>query len=161
MNILKILTSSLSILFLISISALANDFQDGLDAIHRTDYEKALRKLLPLAESGNAAAQYNIGVMHEWGDGVPQNNAEAIRWYRRSAELSHKDAQNNLGAMYSKGEGAEQNFVEALKWFILSGGNGSEGGKKNIGIVEKRMTIEQINEARKLASEWMKQQKIK
>lgn len=142
-------------------SAYANDFQEGLDAIHETNYKKALRKLLPLAESGHAAAQYNIGVMHEWGNGVPQDNSQALKWYKRSAELFHKDAQNNLGALYSKGEGTEQSFVEALKWFLISAENGSEGGQKNIRILEKRMNYEKISQAQKLANDWMRDHRKK
>ena len=141
---------------MIAIPAYANDFQDSLDAIHETNYKKALKKLMPLAESGHAAAQYNIGVMHEWGNGVPQDNSQALKWYKRSAELSHKDAQNNLGALYSKGEGTEQNFVEALKWFLISAENGSEGGQKNIRILEKRMNYEKISQAQKFANDWMR-----
>ena len=116
---------------------------------------------MPLAEHGHPAAQYNIGVMHEWGNGVPQDNANALKWYKRSAERSHKDAQNNLGAFYSNGEGTEQDFVEALKWFIISAENGSEGGQKNISIVEKRMSYEQISQAQKLANDWMKENRKK
>ena len=141
------------VLFIASISY-ANDFDEGLEAIHETNYEKALEILLPLATKGHAASQYNLGVMHEWGNGVPRDNVQAMKWYALSAEQSHKDAQNNLGAMYSKGEGANQNFVEALKWFVISADNGSEAGRKNIDIVEKRMTREQITQARKLAREW-------
>ncbi|MBN4079800.1 sel1 repeat family protein [bacterium AH-315-C08] len=142
---------------LVATPSFANDFEEGLDAIHGTDYGKALEKLRPLASQGHAAAQYNLGVMHEWGNGVPQDNVKAMKWYRLSAKQSHRDAQNNLGAMYSKGEGVAQNFVEALKWFVVSADNGSEGGRKNIDIVEKRMTPGQISQARKLAREWIKQ----
>ena len=136
--------------------SLANQFQEGLDAIHETNYEVALKKLLPLAATGHSAAQYNLGVMSEWGNGVPKDYAEALKWYKLSAEGSHKDAQNNLGAMYSKGEGVEQSFVEAFKWFVISSENGSEAGRKNIDILEKRMTSEQITKARKLARKWLK-----
>jgi len=140
--------------FSFSTVSFANDFQEGLDAIHETNYEKALEILIPLAKKGHAPSQYNLGVMHEWGNGVPQDNVKAMKWYRLSAEQSHKDAQNNLGAMYSKGEGAEQSFVDALKWFVVAAENGSEAGRKNIDIVEKRMTPEQITQGRKLAREW-------
>ena len=151
----------ISTLMMVAIPAFANDFQEGLDAIYETNYKKAMRKLMPLAESGHAAAQYNIGVMHEWGNGVPQDNSQALRWYKRSAERFHKDAQNNLGALYSKGEGTEQNFIEALKWFIISAENGSEGGQKNIRILEKRMSYEKISQAKKLANDWMRDHRKK
>ena len=142
--------------FSFSSASFANDFDEGLEAIHGTDYEKALKILVPLASKGHTPSQYNLGVMHEWGNGVPKDYVKAMKWYRLSAEGSHKDAQNNLGAMYSKGEGAEQSFINALKWFLLSAENGSEAGRKNIDIVEKRMTSEQITQARKLAREWNK-----
>jgi uncharacterized protein len=158
---MKRLIPAILILILVSAPALADDFQDGMDAIHSLDYEKALEFLMPLAEQGHATAQYNIGVMYEWGDGFSQNNSEAIKWYKRSAEGFNKDAQNNLGAMYSKGEGTEQDFVEALKWFIISADNGSEGGQKNIRIVEKRMNQEQISQAQKLANDWRKNNRKK
>lgn len=160
-SIEKFLTCCIFLLLLVCFSfstiSFANDFQEGLDAIHETNYEKALEKLIPLATKGHAPSQYNLGVMHEWGNGVPKDNVKAMKWYRLSAERSHKDAQNNLGAMYSKGEGAEQSFVDALKWFVISAENGSEAGRKNIDIVEKRMTPEQITQARKLAREWTRE----
>ena len=90
---------------------------------------------MPLAIKGHAPSQYNLGVMHEWGNGVPKDYVKAMKWYRLSAEGSHKDAQNNLGAMYSKGEGTQQSFVDALKWFVISAENGSEAGRKNIDFV--------------------------
>ena len=152
----KQMIPAILISIMIAIPAYANDFQEGLDAIHETNYKKALEKLMPLADSGHAAAQYNIGVMHEWGNGVLQDNSQALKWYKRSAVQFHKDAQNNLGALYSKGEGTEQSFVEALKWFIISAENGSEGGQKNIRILEKRMNYEKISQAQKLANDWMR-----
>jgi uncharacterized protein len=147
--------------FLMVTSVYSNDFQQGLDAIHETNYDKALKKLIPLAEHGHASAQYNIGVMHEWGNGLPKDNAQALKWYKRSAEQFHKDAQNNLGALYSKGEGTNKDFVEALKWFIISAENGSEGGQKNIRMVKKRMNYEQISQAQKLANDWIKKHREK
>lgn len=157
----KQILPAILLLVMMVVPVYANDFQEGLDAIHETNYEKALEKLIPLAEHGHPAAQYNIGVMHEWGNGMPQDNANALKWYKRSAERSHKDAQNNLGALYSKGEGTEQNFIEALKWFIIATKNGSEGGQKNILIVEKRMSYEQISQAQKLANDWMRKNRKK
>ena len=151
----------LFVVFSFSSPVFANDFDEGLEAIYGTDYDKALKILMPLAFKGHAPSQYNLGVMHEWGNGVPKDYVKAMKWYRLSAEGSHKDAQNNLGAMYSKGEGAEQSFVDALKWFVISAENGSEAGRKNIDIVEKRMTQEQIIQARRLARKWAKKHREK
>ena len=50
------------------------------------------------ADQGNAEAQYNLGVLYNLGQGVPQNHAEAARWYRMAADQGNARAQNNLGA---------------------------------------------------------------
>jgi TPR repeat protein len=42
---------------------------------------------------GFAVAQFNLGVMYSDGQGVPQNDAEAVRWYRLAAEQGHAGAQ--------------------------------------------------------------------
>jgi len=161
-NFLKGINFSILLaVFSFSSASFANDFDEGLEAIHGTDYKKALKILVPLASKGHAPSQYNLGVMHEWGNGVPKDYVKAMKWYRLSAKGSHKDAQNNLGAMYSKGEGTEQNFINALKWFLISAENGSEAGIKNIDIIEKRMSQEQITKARKLAREWSKKHREK
>ena len=63
-----------------------------------------------------ASAQSVLGLMYDKGLGVPQDDAETVRWYRKAAEQGDATAQNNLGHMYSKGQGVPQNFVEAEKW---------------------------------------------
>ena len=62
---------SLTFLFLFSGSVFGDDFQDGLDAAQRQDYKTAYKLFLPLAEQGNASAQFNLGVMYDNGQGVP------------------------------------------------------------------------------------------
>ena len=57
------------------------------------------------AEQGDADAQYNLGVAYDNGEGVPQDHAEAARWYRLAAEQGNASAQFNLGVAYENGEG--------------------------------------------------------
>ena len=52
------------------------------------------------AEEGDAAAQFNLGVMYADGRGVPQDETEAVRWYRLAAERGNARAQANLGVKY-------------------------------------------------------------
>ena len=82
---------TLTFLFLFSCSSFVfggdnQDFQDGVDAYKRKDYKTAYKLWLPLAEQGNAKAQYNLGVMYRDGNGVQQDYKEAIRLFRLSAE---------------------------------------------------------------------------
>ena len=65
--------------------------------------EVAQKEMLQLAEAGDAELQFSLGVMYEHGEGVRQDNAEAVRWYRKAAEQGYAEAQHNLGVMYARG----------------------------------------------------------
>jgi TPR repeat protein len=56
----------------------AGTFEDAVDAHARGDYAKALRLIRPLANDGDASAQFNLGLMYETGQGVQQDNAAAV-----------------------------------------------------------------------------------
>jgi TPR repeat protein len=71
-----------------------------------------------LAEQGDAGAQYNLGVMYDYGD-VPQDDVEAVKWYRRAAKQGDAGAQVMLGAVYADGLGVSQDDVLAHMWFNL------------------------------------------
>ncbi|GHV06701.1 hypothetical protein FACS189416_7410 [Bacteroidia bacterium] len=58
-----------------------------------------VEELIAAAESGNAAAQNKLGSMYYYGEGVPTDYHEAVRWYRKSAEQGNDEAQNNMGYM--------------------------------------------------------------
>ena len=62
------------------------DFESGLEAYNRGDYKNAFLIFNCLTEQGDAAAQYQLGVMYADGEGVPQDDSEALRWYRMAAE---------------------------------------------------------------------------
>ena len=74
-------------LCIVSVSvATAQDFDKGLKAAQAGDFQTALQEWRPLAEQGYASAQYNLGQMYRNGQGVPQDDAEAVKWYRLAAE---------------------------------------------------------------------------
>ena len=92
-------------------------FQQGFEATERGDYQTAFKLWLPLAEQGNAYAQFNLGNMYANGRGVKQDDVEAVKWYRKVAEQGNVYAQFNLGLMYDNGQGVKQDDVEAVKWY--------------------------------------------
>jgi uncharacterized protein len=61
----------------------AGPLEDAVAAYRRSDFATALQLLRPLADQGDAGAQAGLGLMYELGKGVPKDNAEAVRWYRR------------------------------------------------------------------------------
>ena len=116
----------------------------------------SLREWKPLAEQGDADAQFNLGIKYDKGEGVIQDNKTAVKWFRRAAEQGDADAQRNLGVMYAKGQGVIQDNVYAHMWGNLGASNGHENGGKLRDLVAEVMTPGQIAEAQKLARECVK-----
>jgi TPR repeat protein len=76
------------------------------------------------ADQGNAEGQTNLGYSYANGWGVPQDYAEALKWYRLAADQGNAGAQTNLGYSYANGQGVSQDYAEALKWFRLAADQG-------------------------------------
>lgn len=96
----------------------------GSDAWARGDYKKALKLLLPLAESGNAVAQHRLGVMYVLGQGVEKDPVKAVEWYTKAAEQGQAESQHGLGLRLLWGEGTEKDPQKAAAWFTASANQG-------------------------------------
>jgi hypothetical protein len=94
--------------------------------------------------------------MHQNGRGTEQNTEEAIKWYLMSAEQGHALAQSNLGGIYGNGRGVAQDYVQAHMWLNLAVMEGHENAVRSRDMAEKRMTPEEIEQARMLAQDWMR-----
>ena len=105
-------------------------------------------------EQGYTDAQVTLASMYGNGWGVPQDYAEAAKWYRMAAEQGHAGAQFVLGTMYDGGQGVPQDYVQAHLWYNLAAAQGIEPASKNRDITADKMTPAQINEAQRLAREW-------
>src|SRR3977135_3984233 len=110
---------TLVVLSFCALVATAADFSTGLSAYQKGDYETALKEWRPLAEQGEASAQFNLGLMYYEGHGVPQQYGQAAEWFRRAANQDYTKAQYDLGAMYGAGRGVKRDYVEAYKWLNL------------------------------------------
>ena len=104
--------------------AIAQDYDVGLKAAQAGDFQTALKEWKPLADQGHAGAQYTLGWMYANGEGVPEDDAEAARWYRLAADQGHAYAQYNLGWMYANGEGVPEDDAEAVRWLRLAADQG-------------------------------------
>jgi len=114
------------------------DLQDGQRAYLEGDYETALREFKPLAEQGDANAQYALAVMYDNGRGMPPDDSQAVKWYRLAAEQGTIAAQFNLGVMYAMGEGVPQDDREAVKWYRLAGEQGDADSQYALGLMYDR-----------------------
>ena len=107
------------------------------------------------AKLGDAIAQYNLGLMYENGQGVPQDFKEAVKWYRKSAEQGDADAQSMVGVCYADGLGVAKNPIEGYAWYNVAIANGDEDAKEWIQEIE--LSPEQLIEAQSLSSKIHKQ----
>ena len=131
----KILATLLLGLSLISSSSWSADFGKGYTAYNSGDFATALREWTPLAEQGNASAQYNLALMYDFGEGVLQDYKTAVKWYTLAAEQGNADAQYNLALMYKNGEGVLQDYKTAVKWYRLAAEQGHAKAQTNLGVM--------------------------
>jgi len=89
----------------------------GMEAYDKGDYATALKEWRPLAEQGDAEAQYGLGVIYKHARGVPQDYEQALHWYSKAAEQGHASAQYNLGLMYELGQGRPEDYEKAASWY--------------------------------------------
>ena len=79
---------------------------------------KLLADVRAKAEKGDAQSQFELGEVFYFGVlGVAEDEAEAVKWFRKAAEQNYADAQCILGVGYTFGQGVAKDDVEAVKWF--------------------------------------------
>ncbi len=105
-------------------TASADPFDDGTAAYQRGDYAAALALWTPLANAGHERAGFRLGLMYDSGIGVMRDDAEAGRWFRRSADKGAADAEFYVGLIYYMGKGADVDYIQAAHWFELAADQG-------------------------------------
>lgn len=135
--------------------------QEGLRAYSKGNFPAALKELKPLAEKGDAKAQYMLAIMYENGQRVARDYKQAALWFSKSSEQGNDQAMLHLAAMYSSGRGITPDFVLAHKWYDLAGAAGNEYAYHVMKSLEARMTPRQIEKAKALAKEWLAKHKRK
>ena len=104
------------------------------------------------AEQGDAETQNKLGLMYDLGRGVPEDEAEAVKWFRKAAEQGHSKSQCSLGVMYQYGRGVSQSDIEAYAWFSVSTTNGYEDAEQFLSEVKAELTPEQLGTAEERAT---------
>lgn len=69
------------------------------------------------AEAGDMEAQLRLGVMCDHGEGMPEDDIQAMRWYQMAAEQGSPAAQVNLGVLYDRGDTIPEDNATAVRWF--------------------------------------------
>ncbi|MEZ0224209.1 MAG: tetratricopeptide repeat protein [Alphaproteobacteria bacterium] len=102
----------------------------GIESLELAEYQTALELLLPLAERGDAYAQWQVGEIYQQGLGVKKDDTEAAKWYRKAfqtlqpqGERGSAEGQYLVSRMYH-GKGVEANLAEAEKWLRMAADHG-------------------------------------
>jgi hypothetical protein len=106
----------------------AMDADAAIAAYQNGDYARALRLARPLAETGDAQAQYNLGLSYARGEGTETDDVSAHMWFNLAAA--------GFPAFDSRNRAAVTRSRDAIA---------------------SRMSNEQIAEAQRLAREWKPQ----
>ena len=112
-----------------------SQFEKGIQAAHRGEYALAIELWRPLADAGDLKAQTYMGLMYDNGWGVPQDYAEAHRWFKGAAEKGYAKAQYHLAFSYHQGRGVQRSQTEALKWYNLAAAQGNGPAQYNLGRI--------------------------
>ena len=153
----------------LSASSAGSRSKGGMAAYQQGDYATALQEWKPLADEGNAAAQFNLGIMYQNGQGVDSDPRVAMQWYRRAAEQGYAaaiewvrngaeqgyaDLQFIIGAMYELGRGIEQNDAKAITWYRRAARQGHKDAEYALGrpfVTRNGDHVKLIRQGRKLS----------
>ncbi len=130
------------------------DFESGLEAYTVGSFEAAAREWAPLAENGDAAAQYHLGLLYEEGQGVEKSYDLARFWYLRSATQGYVDAYFALGEMYANGRGTVPDRSLAYHWYTMAGAAGHSRALELMGRFAPKLSTEQMAESDRITRAW-------
>ena len=127
---------------LVALGALKAHAQDipaavakGIVAYNRGDVAGAYRLLKAASDTGNSDAQVNLGYLHARGQGVAQNQQEALRLYLLSAKQGNAEGMNAVGFKYRYGTGVQIDLPRAVHWFCRAAVSGDPRGLNNLAIM--------------------------
>ncbi len=101
----------------------------------RGDYSGAGAQYRSAAESGSPRGQYMLGRMYASGQGLPVNQAEAVRWIRMAADSGYPAADFEMGIRHLTGDGVAADPGQTVYYFQRAAGNGHELSMYNLGFV--------------------------
>ena len=106
------------------------------------------------AEQGDADAQDQLGRAYRWGLRVPQDTAEAVKWYRKAADQGYAAAQYNLGNICELSICTPEDEAEAVKWYRKAAEQGYTAAQYSLGLKYRKGQVVQKDD--KEAVKWFR-----
>lgn len=97
--------------------------------------DESIDGLLYYADWGRATAQVDLAYRYYYGEGIDQDYAEAMRWFREAASRDFVEAEFALGFVYSEGKAVPQDYAEAAKWYQRAAAKGYASAQYNLGVL--------------------------
>ncbi|MDO9371933.1 MAG: tetratricopeptide repeat protein [Gammaproteobacteria bacterium] len=91
-----------------------------------------MAELMEQADTGDADAANIVGVQYEMALSVVENYGEAMKWYRKAAQLGSIAALFNIGSLYEGGIGVPRDMVEARRWYEQAAAKGYSAAEIHI-----------------------------
>jgi TPR repeat protein len=111
------------------------ELASGIAAFEGKHFSTATRLLQPLAENGDAEAQFRMAIMSQNGLGMVVNEKQAYQYMLAAAEQDHALAMHGLGFMYMEGECTDKNPAEAANWFQKASDAGMQGSMTTLAMM--------------------------
>jgi len=132
-------TTIMSLIFLLlgSFSALVqgNDLERGIYELNRGEFQAAIKQFRPLVLEGYAPAQYQMGIVHQKGYGVPKDGMKALALFELAAKQNYSDAQFELALIYSEGKLVKQDLKKAYTLTSKAAKKGLASAQYNLAVM--------------------------
>jgi TPR repeat protein len=117
----------------------AQTLEEGLKAYESGKHADAARILTPFAKQGTSSAQHRVGLMYFYGQGVPEDEKQAVFWLRKAAEQGNVDAMFEMGNAFLLGNQAAKLVAdpdrEAALWYFQAASAGHAVAQYHLGLL--------------------------
>jgi len=108
----------------------ADPMVKGEQALQQGDFDTAAEWFGVAAKQGKPEAQYRFAMLYRDGQGVDQDDTQAVRWLKLAAAQGHTEAQYELGMLLENGRGVEQReATAAVQWFSKAAASNHAGAE--------------------------------
>ena len=159
---------ALTVAFLAAVStSLVNaGVQEGIRAMDRGDYPRAIKEFEALAKEGDSRSMVSIGLMYFQGaPNFEKDFGKARDWYIKAIEKGNGDGYNNLGALYFDGFGVSQDIEMAHALYSYAAEHGNEDtvvrAERNLGRANSIITADQLKRAMAILKDGLTAEKLK
>jgi putative methionine-R-sulfoxide reductase with GAF domain len=128
-------------------------------ATRRVSSSLTLSELRTLANNGDAEAQWELGSRYRHGEGIPQDDVQAAKWFQLAAEQGHLASQRAIGSSYWSGRGVPKNLSKAYFWSAVAANEGDEISASQMQGLALQMTPAQVAAAQSQADDWLRQRR--